>query len=87
MPGFDQTGPQGMGPLTGRGFGPCGFGRMGFGRVRGLGKGRGLGRYFGWDTGPVSKQDQKKELEEYVEALQEELEDATKELKNVDNEA
>ena len=87
MPGFDQTGPQGMGPLTGRGFGPCGFGRMGFGRGRGLGKGRGLGRYFGWDNGPVSKQDQKKELEEYKKALQEEMEDVNKELADMDSEA
>ena len=26
MPRFDKTGPFGMGPMTGRGFGPCGFG-------------------------------------------------------------
>jgi hypothetical protein len=24
MPKFDGTGPMGMGPRTGRGFGPCG---------------------------------------------------------------
>ena len=35
MPFQDGTGPRGMGPLTGRGFGPCGrnFGRS-FGRFR-----------------------------------------------------
>ena len=35
MPGFDGTGPRGMGPMTGRGLGPCGCGRgfrRGFGR-------------------------------------------------------
>ena len=56
MPGFDRTGPEGKGPLTGRGDGPClsdsqqsilgkllGRGR-GLGRGLGLGRGRGLGR-------------------------------------------
>lgn len=34
MPGFDRTGPQGRGPETGRGLGPCGrgLGRGGFRR-------------------------------------------------------
>jgi len=27
MPGFDKTGPMGQGPMTGRGFGPCGLGK------------------------------------------------------------
>ncbi len=26
MPGYDRTGPAGMGPRTGRGLGPCGRG-------------------------------------------------------------
>lgn len=26
MPMFDRTGPMGQGPITGRGFGPCGMG-------------------------------------------------------------
>ena len=30
MPKFDGTGPQGLGPRTGRGFGPCGRGQGGF---------------------------------------------------------
>jgi hypothetical protein len=35
MPRFDKTGPFGMGPMTGRGFGPCGFGGgFGFGYRR-----------------------------------------------------
>lgn len=41
MPGFDGTGPQCLGPGTGRGFGPCGAG-MAWGR----GFGRGIGRGF-----------------------------------------
>ncbi len=60
MPGGDRTGPQGMGPMSGRGMGYCsgnviknsennvdagGFGR-GFGRGRG-GRGQGQGRRRG----------------------------------------
>ena len=51
MPGYDRTGPDGNGPQTGRGFGPCGdrnySGRgrgRGMGQVRGQGTGRGYGR-------------------------------------------
>lgn len=61
MPGRNQTGPMGMGPMTGRGAGYCrgnagreisypaagsGYG-PGFGRGRGLGCGRRMGRNFG----------------------------------------
>ena len=53
MPGFDRTGPMGMGPMTGRGAGYCAVdvtpGRIQrfFGRGLGLGRGfRGGGR--GW---------------------------------------
>ncbi|MBN2848267.1 MAG: DUF5320 domain-containing protein [Coriobacteriia bacterium] len=63
MPGQDGTGPEGRGPLTGRGAGNCAtpadettngrfFGRrLGLGRGLGLGargRGRGLGRGLGW---------------------------------------
>jgi hypothetical protein len=53
MPGFDRTGPQGAGPMTGRGMGYCNSypgTRAGFGIGRGLGRRRffrgqaGLGR-------------------------------------------
>ena len=55
MPRFDNTGPQGQGPMTGRGMGRCAnvprqdYGqeqgqRMGMGR----GAGRGMGRRFCW---------------------------------------
>ena len=47
MPGFDGTGPRGMGPMTGGGRGFCspwGMGRrMGFGRGVGFGRGYGFG--------------------------------------------
>ncbi len=47
MPGFDGTGPWGMGPGTEWGLGPCGAGR-GFRRGFGRGFGPGFGRGFGW---------------------------------------
>jgi len=75
MPGFDKTGPMGMGAMTGRGFGPCG---LGLGWRRRFGAGRGLGRYFGWDF-PQTKEDKLKALVDYREALEEELEDVKKE--------
>jgi len=72
MPGFDGTGPQGKGAMTGRGMGPCGRGmrrRFGFGFGR-----KGLGRFFGGQA--WSKTD----LENYKKALEEELEDVNKKL-------
>ena len=74
MPRFDGTGPRGMGPGTGRGFGPCGFG-MGWGRFD---RGRGLGRYFGWNQ-PQTKEEKLQALSDYKKALEEELEDIKKE--------
>lgn len=83
MPWFDQTGPVGMGPMTGRGMGPCGTG-MGWGRGmgRGMGMGRGLGRFFGWGGTPT-KEDRKQYLADYLKALVEELEDVKKELESL----
>lgn len=81
MPALDKTGPQGQGPLTGRGMGLCGRGLgMGFGRGRGYG--RGLGRYFGWNA-PKTKQDKIEDLIAYKKALQEEIEETDKELANL----
>jgi len=54
MPRGDRTGPNGMGPMTGRGMGYCagynapGFMNCGFGRGMGRGRGAGFGRGFGW---------------------------------------
>jgi len=79
MPAQDGTGPIGMGPRTGRGFGPCGFG-MGW---RHHNHHRGLGRYFCWNP-PQTKEDQKKALVDYRKALEEELEDIKKEEEEID---
>ena len=58
MPRGDQTGPNGMGPMTGRGAGYCaGYGAPGFmnagpGYGYGYGRGRGgMGRGMGWGRG------------------------------------
>ncbi len=71
MPGFDQTGPVGYGPGTGRGMGPCGGG-MAFGRGGRMGMGgrmgprRGFGRGYCWNIvppAPLSGEAQKELLE------------------------
>ncbi|NMB56997.1 DUF5320 domain-containing protein [Candidatus Beckwithbacteria bacterium] len=80
MPGFDKTGPMGAGPMTGRGFGPCG---LGLGWRRRFGAGRGMGRYFGCWNFPQTKEDKLKVLADYKKALQEELEDVEKEENEV----
>lgn len=81
MPRFDETGPTGMGPRTGRGFGPCG---LGLGWRKKFGAGRGMGRYFSWGW-PTSKKEQLGALKEYKQALKEELEDVEKEEKELQN--
>lgn len=60
MPKFDQTGPLGKGPKTGRGFGPC---EQGSDRKQGSGAGRGMGS-FGGGNQPQIKEDVKKEEKE-----------------------
>lgn len=82
MPGFDGAGPLGTGPMTGRGFGPCG---LSLGWRRRFGFDRGLGRYFVWRW-PQTKEKQLKALEEYKQALSEELEDVEKEKKELEEE-
>ena len=49
MPGFDRTGPAGMGPMTGWGRGSCGSRGYSGGGQRFWGYGRGYGR--GWGRG------------------------------------
>jgi len=75
MPGFDGMGPAGIGPRTGRGYGPCG---LGLGWRRRFGRGRGMGRYFAWNW-PATKEEEIKALKVYKKALKEELEDVEKE--------
>jgi hypothetical protein len=85
MPRGDQTGPNGEGPMTGRGMGYCnGYDRPGFanfGRGRGMGRGfrHGFRRGFGFRRAPVTpvyreptKEDEAQFLEEETKAIEEE---------------
>ncbi len=65
-----------MGPMTGRGIGPCGR-SLGFGRRQGCH--RNPGRYFGWNA-PQTKDDRIKDTQDYLEALKEEVDAVQKHL-------
>lgn len=85
MPFKDGTGPQGQGPMTGRGLGPCGEGRgkgMGMGRHMGFGRGRGFRSWFA----SLSKDQVKEELASYKKTLEDELEQVKDEQKKLEEE-
>ncbi len=69
MPRFDQTGPLGFGPKTGRGMGPCGCG---------FAYNRRASRFF------FSKKEEKEILKEEIEELEKELEGAKEELAKIE---
>ncbi len=83
MPGRNQTGPAGQGPMTGRKMGVCGGRGNGAGRGigigRGVGRGRGRGHGFGGfqSAMPVNGMDAssgKEALEQRIALLRSELE-------------
>lgn len=79
MPRLDRTGPMGMGPVTGKGMGPCR--EVGYGP--GLGWGRGYGRAMcGW----FYRKYQAMPKDERKELLKEEIHDLKQELKMVEEE-
>ena len=88
MPGRNGTGPMGYGPMTGRGFGPCGggaaYGGRFYGRRMGLGRGARFGGGFGGAGyyGPVElkAEEQKELLQERKSFLESELNDLQKHL-------
>lgn len=72
MPRMDGTGPLGQGPRTGRGWGNCpGIGGSGYGF------GRGFGRFCSgcpfWNNQQITKEDQRKLLEEEKKAIEKEI--------------
>lgn len=86
MPGFDKTGPNGMGPMSGRGMGYCaggmrgGFGR-GFRRGSGFGRGFGIGNGFcPWVQAPLTKEEEKKMIEEEIKNIEAYLKELKKQL-------
>lgn len=85
MPGGDETGPWGRGPMTGKGLGRCGgYYQFGFGAPRGRGFGRGRGWYTGFfpdrmptgpvDTGPYYREPTVEEEKAYLEGLVKDIE-------------
>jgi len=80
MPQGDRTGPNGQGPMTGRGMGFCSGsntpGYMNSGSGRGMGRGFGRGRGFGFRQGFVQPQVQPQVITEAQEKemLKQELE-------------
>lgn len=87
MPLRDGTGPAGMGPMTGRGMGPCagGYGR---GMGRGAGRGRGCGMFgpwAGWSYTRPTVDDEKIVVKEDIEILKEELKAAQERLNELES--
>lgn len=70
MPRLDQTGPQGQGPMTGRGAGICAK-QQGWCRRGGFGQGYGQG--FGFGRNYLSKSEELDELKENQEYLESDL--------------
>jgi hypothetical protein len=68
---FDGTGPQGRGPRTGRGLGPCG---RGYGRGYGAGLGYGEGYGYGYRQRMLTKKEEAELLQDEAEDLKRELE-------------
>ena len=73
MPRFDGTGPQGYGPGTGRGFGPC---------MGGPRSGTGFGRGFGFNRF-ISPKNELGSLEEEAKNLETELAIIREEIKSI----
>ncbi len=100
MPAGDGTGPMGMGPMTGRRAGYCaGYSRPGFANFGGMGIGRGRGRGFrrmaaprpfwgGYGYPPTvdynQDYDEKRELQNQEEYLEEELKNVKDRLKRLE---
>jgi hypothetical protein len=77
MPRQDRTGPLGLGPLTGRGLGPCGCGMQ-------RGFGRGYGRGFGFRSQvTLTKEDEKRILEAELKEIDLEKQEIEKRLKEI----
>ena len=98
MPYRDRTGPNGAGPGSGRGMGPCvgnistqygrrggmGFGRGGGSGNRGFGAGRSGGRGFGFQATPAQG-DEKDYISGEINALEQNLDLLKKRLKEIES--
>lgn len=79
MPGFNRTGPSGLGPRTGRGFGPCG---QNLRRGGGYGMGCGMGYRVGYRA-PITDKQEKEILTEDMNFLQEEIKTIKERIKEL----
>ena len=79
MPNMDKTGPQGQGPQTGRGQGPCGGGLAWGGRGQGWGR-RSPKRANcpWWDQDTENKDEVLKRLEDEKKDLESAIDDLKK---------
>ncbi len=88
MPNRDMSGPRGMGPMTGRGFG-YGAGNVGYGRRNRFGGGfHGKGFGFGRDTDPyyedaIPNASRKQILENQMNMLKDQISSLERELSNL----
>lgn len=79
MPRGDKSGPNGQGPMTGRGLGECGSGTnrfVGFGQGRGRRSNRGLARNnrnVQFSNSTTSLDQEKKILEQRLEEINKQL--------------
>ena len=81
---LDGTGPMGIGPMTGRGLGPCngGTGRRFGGRMRGFGRGAGYGMRFYSEKNEISAlEEEEKILKQELEAIKNEKDALQKQAK------
>ncbi|MBU4369171.1 DUF5320 domain-containing protein [Patescibacteria group bacterium] len=83
MPKYDGTGPQGSGPDTGWGKGPCGGG-MARGQTFGKRGFRSMCGWFGFSNRPYSKSDDLSGTKVYIDNLKEELKGAEEYLKELE---
>lgn len=93
---LNGTGPQGQGPMTGRGMGYCGNGQT-YGRGVGRGMGRGFGRGLGfgrparqslgvgggYDYRQPTKSEETTDTKAYIQDLEAELKDVKGYLKEL----
>jgi len=85
MPGLNGTGPQGYGPGTGRGMGPC-AGGAGFNQ-KPIGRGQGFGsrfcRWFGFRNQQATPENELENLEQQAQLLEQNLEIIQKRIKDL----
>ena len=88
MPGFNGTGPRGMGPMTGGGRGFCNPGRgirQPFGGYGMRPRGRGYARYGAWPVYPENMPDESVvELGQDIESLRQQAQDVKAQLEELD---